>query len=101
MPLPIRRKSGIGAGFTPTWRPSMGVLQPAEINTLNEKFWERETRRMHVLMADETVREPAFEVLRDGLRRDVPAYVQKSVYEALLDAERNRLWLRRQQALAG
>jgi hypothetical protein len=70
---------------------AVGNLTLTEINQLNSEFWRVEQDRMKSRMANEAIRETAFENLAADIKKGVSVQLQTSLYKALADAE----WLGR------
>jgi hypothetical protein len=68
----------------------VGTRTLEEINQLNSKFWEAEQDRMNIRMADEAVRDTAFENIAAELQQRVSVQLQTSLYRALGRAEELR-----------
>jgi hypothetical protein len=64
------------------------TVTPADINGENREFWDAQQLLLERRMADTTLREAAFEVMRDEIKRGMPIKYQKSIYAALEDAEK-------------
>jgi hypothetical protein len=65
-------------------------MTPKEINQWNEEFWVGQQALLEKRMADPGLRETALEAMAAESTKGVPLYYQKSIYEALADAERVR-----------
>jgi hypothetical protein len=72
----------------------------AELNQKNKEFWRDQQIEMVRRMADDTIREWAFEVMQGELLR-LPGKYQTPIELALADSERAKCLFLRQQARAG
>jgi hypothetical protein len=66
------------------------TVEPMTLKAINQRnceFWESEKGLMKSRMADDAVREIAWEALAAEATKGLPVYYQKSLYEALADAE--------------
>ena len=60
------------------------------LNALNASFWEKENQLRETRMADDAIRKIAFRDLASDTSRRVSVYSQKSLEQALHDAEVNK-----------
>jgi hypothetical protein len=72
-----------------------------EINRLNAEFWADQDALLIERMADAAVREMAFEAMETETLKGLPLFYQKSIYEALADADRARKRFMSQHARKG
>jgi hypothetical protein len=72
-----------------------------EINRLNAEFWTDQDAFLKERMADAAVRETAFEAMETETLKGLPLFYQKSIYEALADADRARKRFMSQHARKG
>jgi hypothetical protein len=72
-----------------------------ELNRRNKAFWRAQKIEMIRRMADETVRECAFDVLQSELHRGLPAYYQTPLEVALANSEHLKSRFLRHQARIG
>jgi hypothetical protein len=72
-----------------------------EINQWNADFWADQGPLLKGRMADEAIRETAFEAMATETRKGLPLFYQKSIYEALDDAARARKRFMSQHARKG
>ena len=62
----------------------------AELNRRNREFWGAQQLLLERRMVDTAIREIAFEIMRDEIKRAVPIKSQKSIYAALEYAENTK-----------
>jgi hypothetical protein len=72
-----------------------------EINQMNAEFWAAQKALLRKRMADEAIRETAFEAMATETVKGLPLFYQKSIYEALADADRARKRFMSQHARRG
>ena len=72
-----------------------------EINQSNAEFWAAQGALLKERMADEAIRETAFEAMATETRKGLPLFYQKSIYEALADADCSRKRFMSQHARKG
>jgi hypothetical protein len=72
-----------------------------EINQLNMEFWADQDALLKERMADAAIRVTALEAMEAETLKGLPLYYQKSIYEALADADRARRRFMSQHARKG
>jgi hypothetical protein len=72
-----------------------------EINQMNAEFWAAQKVLLRERMADEAIRQTAFEAIATETVKGLPLFYQKSIYEALADADRARKRFMSQHARRG
>jgi hypothetical protein len=79
----------------------MAETTPKSVNESHRRYWAEQRVTLANGLADDPLREAAFELLADELRRHVSAYSQMSIYHALSCAEYMRRRFLEAQARRG
>jgi hypothetical protein len=66
------------------------MVTPTEINEINAKFWEVESKKAELRMSDPLVRDIALARVQSDFKRYPPAEYQISLEAALLEAEESK-----------
>jgi hypothetical protein len=66
------------------------MVTPTEINEINAKFWEVESRKAEQRMSDPLVRSIALDRVASDFKRYIPAKYQISLEAALVEAEQSK-----------
>jgi hypothetical protein len=66
------------------------MVTPTEINEINAKFWEVESKKAELRMSDPLVRDIALARVESDFKRYIPARYQISLEAALAEAEQSK-----------
>jgi len=77
------------------------IMTLAELNRQSREFWRAQGALLQKRMADDAIRETAFDIMQDEAKRGVEIYYQKSLYRALEDAEQAKHRFMTQQSRTG